>query len=67
MASPDDVLSVDDAAAELGISVRRVRALIDGGYGKLKAKRIGVSWVILRQDLDAVRVRKDGRPRKKPK
>ena len=62
--APDDLLSTVDVAAELGITVTRVNVLIR--EGRLKAERIGKVWIIRRGDLDPVRDRPHGRPRKKP-
>ena len=57
-----NLLSTAEAAAELGVSTARIRALIDAG--RLKAERLGVrSWVIAMKDLEAVRVRIPGRPK----
>jgi excisionase family DNA binding protein len=50
------------AAARLGISPNRVRALIDSG--RLKAHKIGREYAINPSDLKAVKNRKPGRPRK---
>ena len=60
-----DYLTVTEAAKELGVTGRRVRALI--ADGRLKAQKAGASnlWLIRRRDLDAVRSRKPGRPRKR--
>lgn len=63
-ASPDDLLSTADAAAELNCSVARVNILIH--EGRLKAIRVGWAWIVRREDLDPVRNRPTGRPRKKP-
>jgi excisionase family DNA binding protein len=57
------LLSTDQAAERLGISGRRVRALI--AEGKLKATYVGGGYVIEENDLDAVKVYgKAGRPPK---
>lgn len=48
------------AAAELGISASRVRAMI--AAGRLAATLAGTVWVIGPKDLDAVRTRIPGRP-----
>lgn len=57
------LLSTDDAAERLGISGRRVRALI--AEGKLEATYVGGGYVIEESALDAVKVyRKAGRPSK---
>lgn len=49
------------AAKELNISVRRIRALIDQGH--LPAEKIGRDWIINQADLERVRERKPGRPK----
>lgn len=53
-------IAVADAAKSLGISDRRVRALIDSG--NLPAYKIGRDWLISEPDLELVRDRKPGRP-----
>lgn len=58
-----DLLSTAEAAASLGVSVRRVRQLI--AEGKLPARQVGRDYVIEAQSLDGVRVYgKPGRPPK---
>lgn len=60
------LLTVAEAAVELGVSHRRVQQLIDSG--RLSAEWLGKQRVIRPADLDAVRHRKPGRPPKeKPK
>jgi excisionase family DNA binding protein len=59
------LLSTSQAAKLLGISAKRVRVLV--AAGRLKAQKIGNSWVIPQESLRAVRVRKPGRPRRKIK
>ena len=57
------LLSTDQAAERLGISGRRVRALI--AEGKLQATYVGGGYVIEESALDAVKVYgKAGRPPK---
>lgn len=56
------MLTTKQAAERLGITPRRVLALI--ATGRLSAERIGRDWLIRPADLDAVRVRTAGRPRK---
>jgi excisionase family DNA binding protein len=56
------IIGTTEAAKRLGVNASRVRALIDGG--RLKAMKVGREWLIDPKDLDAVRVRKPGRPRK---
>lgn len=51
-------LTTAQAAAQLGISRRRVSQLI--AAGRLRAQRVGRDWLIATADLDAVRVRKPG-------
>ena len=55
-------MSVCDAAKKLGVSERRVRQLI--ASGNLKAQKVSGAWVIGLSDLNNVRDRKPGRPRK---
>jgi excisionase family DNA binding protein len=57
------LLSTDEAAERLGVSGRRVRALI--AEGKLEATYVGGGYVIEENALDAVKVYgKAGRPPK---
>jgi excisionase family DNA binding protein len=57
-----DILTTTQAAERLGISARRVAALITAG--KLPANQFGGSWMIRSEDLALVADRKPGRPRK---
>ena len=59
----NDFLTTAAAAAELGVSVRRVQKLITSG--SLAAQRLGRDYLIRRGDLAAARQRrtKPGRPR----
>lgn len=62
----EQLLNTTEAAEKLGVSVRRVRALIE--EGKLKAKKLGRDYIIAQSDLAvAVVYGKRGRPRTKPK
>ena len=54
------LLTARAAAAALGVTERRVRALIKAGA--LPATRLGRDWVIRPEDLRGVRTRKPGRP-----
>ena len=54
-------LTTQQAAERLGITTRRVRALITSG--QLPATRHGRDWDIRPVDLALVRERKPGRPR----
>ena len=56
------LISTAEAAKRLGVTPSRVRAMI--ARGRLKAMRIGIMWLIDPKDLDAVKDRKVGRPRK---
>ena len=60
-----EIVTVPEAATELGISQGRVRVLIH--LGKLKARKFGFVWAIARADLDQFKSqpRKVGRPSKK--
>lgn len=62
--SPEDFLSTAEVAAELGLGPARVNVLLN--TGRLPAMRVGKVWIVRRADLEAVRVRKNGRPRKNP-
>lgn len=56
----NDLLTIQQASVELGISRSRVHALI--AAGRLPATKVGSYWLIERGALEAVRVRKPGRP-----
>ena len=56
------MLTANAAAKILKVSARRVRALIKAE--RLPAQKVGRDWVILFEDLELVRVRKPGRPKK---
>lgn len=55
-------LTTTQAADALGVTPRRVVALIK--TGRLKATKFGRDWLINPADLDALRQRPAGRPRK---
>jgi len=65
----NDFLATDEAAAILGVSSRRVRAMIAAGQLP-NTQRIGSGkravHLIARADLDLVKDRKSGRPPKAP-
>lgn len=54
--------SVSDAAEELGLSERRIRALIEAG--RLPAERVGRSWVVSSRGVD--KLGRDPRPPGRP-
>ncbi len=56
------IISTTEAARRLNVTPSRVRAMI--GSGRLKAMKVGNVWLIDPKDLDAVKDRKVGRPRK---
>ena len=56
------IISTAEAAKRLNVTPSRVRALIQAK--RLKAFKYGREWLIDPKDLEAVRVRKVGRPRK---
>ena len=56
------IIGTTEAAKRLGVNASRVRALIDAK--RLKATKFGNVWMIAPKDLDAVKIRKPGRPRK---
>lgn len=57
-----DRITVTQAAKELGVTRARVHALI--GEGRIRAEKVGMQYLIRPKDLDKVRERKTGRPRK---
>jgi excisionase family DNA binding protein len=59
------VISTAEAAKRLGVTANRVRAMIEAK--RLKATKVGNVWLIDPKDLDAVKDRKVGRPRKSRK
>jgi excisionase family DNA binding protein len=56
------IIGTAEAARRLNVTQSRVRVLIDSG--RLKAMKVGREWLIDPKDLDAVKERKVGRPRK---
>jgi excisionase family DNA binding protein len=56
------IISTTEAARRLGVTANRVRVLIRAK--RLKAIKVGHEWLIDPKDLDAVKERKVGRPRK---
>jgi len=59
-----DQLTTKQASEILGVSRRRVIALIE--QGKLKARKFSNVYMIAPKDLEAVRERKNGRPDQTP-
>ena len=57
-----NLISATEAAERLNVTPTRIRAMISSG--RLKATKVGNMWVINPKDLDAVKDRKVGRPRK---
>lgn len=60
--SEKDLLTTKQVAEHLGISMRRVRALIESG--QLPSKQYGRDHLIKEADLKLVENRKPGRPTK---
>ena len=56
-----DFITTDQAGKILGVTGRRVRALIEAG--RLPAVKFGKVWMINKKDLKKVAVRPPGRPR----
>jgi excisionase family DNA binding protein len=56
------LISSKEAAEKLGLSLRRVQALITSG--RLPAQKIGNSYVVNEKDLELVKERTPGRPAK---
>ena len=60
--SIEEYISVSEAAEILSISRQRVLQLIEAG--RLKARKVGNTYIIARSALQAVEDRKPGRPAK---
>jgi excisionase family DNA binding protein len=58
-----DFLTTKEVAQKLGVTVRRVQAMIQSG--RLPAKKFGRDFMISANDLKLVENRKVGRPRGK--
>ncbi len=58
------LLNTRQAAVRLGVTIRRVRALIEAG--RLPSQQFGRDHLIKESDLKLVEDRKPGRPRKAP-
>jgi excisionase family DNA binding protein len=56
------LLTTKDVAERLGVTVKRVQALIRGG--RLPAEKMGRDYLIKERDVKLVEDRKPGRPRK---
>jgi len=56
------IIDTTEAARLLNVTPSRVRAMIESG--RLKATKVGIVWMIDPKDLEAVKDRKTGRPRK---
>ena len=56
-AALDDVMTIEDLAAELGVSRRRARAIAENRKSKhgIGVKTAGGAWLINRNDLDLYR------------
>ena len=57
-----NLLTTKEASEKLGVSVRRVQAMITDG--SLPATKLGRDYVIKESDLELVKDRKPGRPAK---
>ena len=57
-----ELLTTKETAEKLGVSVRRVQAMITDGI--LPATKLGRDYVIKESDLESVKDRKPGRPPK---
>jgi len=62
---PDGMMTTKEASARLGVSMRRVLALIKSG--RLPSLQFGRDHLIKEEDLKLVEDRKPGRPRKEQK
>ena len=57
-----DLLTVEQAAAALGLSVRMVRQHITNG--SLHAQQFGRAWLLRRSDVERFTPKRRGRPKK---
>ncbi len=57
-----DLLTTKETAEKLGVSIRRVQAMITDG--SLPATKLGRDYIIKESDLELVKDRKPGRPAK---
>jgi len=57
-----NMVSTKEAAQALGITTRRVLALIKSG--RLPAVKVGRDWVLSKDDLKLIKNRPPGRPKK---
>lgn len=66
-ALPDDLLTLSEASAHLGLDVSRLRRL--AARGVLPARKVGSAWVTTLRDLDAFAhiERPRGWPRGRPR
>lgn len=58
-------ISTAEAAKRLGVTANRVRAMIEAK--RLKATKVGNMWLVDPKDLEPLKNRKVGRPRKASK
>jgi excisionase family DNA binding protein len=63
--SKKQFLTTNEVAKELGVHQSRIYALIESE--RLPATRFGKSWLIEAKDIELVRERKVGRPKKESK
>jgi len=56
------LLTTKEVAENLGVTVRRVQAMIKDG--RLEAEKLGRDYVVKESALEAVKERKTGRPKK---
>lgn len=57
-----NLLTTNDVAERLGVTIKRVQALVRAG--RLPAEKVGRDYLIKEKDLRLVLDRKPGRPRK---
>lgn len=62
--NPNDYMTTEQAAIELNTTAMAVRKMID--RGKIAAVKVGRDWFIPISELEKVRERKRGRPKKTP-
>ncbi len=62
MSDEEVLLSVKEAAVVLGVNRQRIQQLIEAD--RLPAQKVGAYYVIKESDLELVKERKAGRPKK---
>jgi len=57
-------MNVKEASERLGVTVGRICVMC--AAGRLKARKLGRTWAIVAESVEAAKNRKPGRPKKQP-